>query len=84
MKYSYKPQGVCSREFIFEIEGDKVLSFQSIGGCPGNLLGIASLLKGMNIDEIIAKFTNVKCGTKETSCPDQIAKALKSYKESKK
>ncbi|MDR2568512.1 MAG: TIGR03905 family TSCPD domain-containing protein [Mycoplasmataceae bacterium] len=84
MKFVYKPQGVCAREFNFEIEGNKILNFVSIGGCPGNLLGISELLKEIDVDEAIKKLSGVKCGTKPTSCPDQIAKALIKFKAEQK
>ena len=79
-KYSYTPKGVCSRQFNFEIEDGIIKGFEAIGGCNGNLKGIASLLKGMNINDVIAKLKGIKCGYKDTSCPDQIAKALEEYK----
>lgn len=83
MKYIYEPEGVCSREMIFEIEGDVVTGLEVIGGCHGNLQGIAKLITGMKIDDIIAKIKGIKCGFKDTSCPDQIAIALEVYKSSK-
>ena len=79
MEYIYKPSGVCSREFIFDIEDDTVKSLQVIGGCNGNLKGIASLISGMKLEDIISRIEGVKCGLKNTSCPDQIACALKAY-----
>ena len=79
MEYIYKPSGVFSREFIFDIEDDTVKSLQVIGGCNGNLKGIASLITGMKLEDIISKIEGTKCGFKNTSCPDQIACALKAY-----
>lgn len=84
MEYIYKPSGVCSREFIFDIEDDKVMSLQVVGGCNGNLKGIANLIKGMKLEDVIGRIEGVKCGMKNTSCPDQIACALKSYLENEK
>lgn len=81
MEYIYKPKGVCSREFIFDIDGDIVKSLKVIGGCNGNLKGISSLIKDMKIEDIIAKLEGIKCGLKNTSCPDQISCALKNYLE---
>ena len=78
--YEYKPSGVCSTKMIFEIENNKVLNLKVINGCPGNLLGISTLIKDQDIDYIINKLKGIKCGMKQTSCPDQIAKALESYK----
>ncbi len=80
MIYKYNPQGVCSSEFTFEIEDNKVKSFNVIGGCHGNLQGIGKLLEGMDIDEVITRLEGIRCGFKNTSCPDQISKALKSFK----
>ena len=78
--YEYNPKGVCASKMIFKIEGDTVLDIKIVGGCPGNSLGIVSLCKNQKIDYIIEKLENIKCGLKNTSCPDQIAKALKEYK----
>lgn len=82
MEYSYKPSGVCSREFIFDIEDDIIKSMKVVGGCSGNLQGISNLLVGMNINDVVEKIKGVTCGIKSTSCPDQIALALKKYIES--
>ena len=79
MEYRYKPQGVCSREMIFEIEGDIVKSVKIVGGCAGNTLGISSLIKGMKIKDVIERLKGIPCGVKNTSCPDQLAKALEEY-----
>lgn len=81
MEYIYNPTGVCSSKMIFDIEDNKVKSLQVIGGCNGNLKGIASLIKDMPIDDVILKLEGIKCGFKQTSCPDQIATALKKFKE---
>lgn len=79
MEYRYKPQGVCSREMIFEIEGDIVKSVKIIGGCAGNTLGLSNLIKEMKIKDVIEKLKGIPCGFKTTSCPDQLAKALEEY-----
>ncbi len=79
--YEYTPKGVCSRKMIFELDGDKVESMQVVGGCNGNLKGIAALVKGRNIDEVIQALNGIQCGMKNTSCPDQIAHALAAYKK---
>ena len=76
MEYKYKPQGVCSREMIFDIEGEIVKSVKIIGGCSGNTLGLSKLIEGMKIKEVIEKLKGIPCGYKGTSCPDQVAKAL--------
>ena len=76
----YKPQGVCSREIHLELEGDTVKSVQFVGGCSGNTQGVAALVQGMNVDEAIRRLEGIKCGPKATSCPDQLAQALKAAK----
>lgn len=73
----YKPQGVCSRMINFEIENNKVRNVAFVGGCSGNLQGISRLIDGMDVDEAISKIEGIKCGFKKTSCPDQLAEALK-------
>ena len=78
--FEYTPKGVCSRKMIFDLDGDVINSVEVIGGCNGNLKGIASLLKGQNVNEIISRLGGITCGPKATSCPDQIAQALKAYK----
>ena len=80
MEYRYTPKGVCSKEMIFDIEDNIVKDLKVIGGCNGNLKGISSLIKGMDIDTIINKLKGIKCNLKDTSCPDQIAMALIYYK----
>lgn len=80
MKFTYKTNGVCSRSIDIEIEDNKVVDISFIGGCNGNLKGIAELTKGMSIDDVIERLENIKCGFKNTSCPAQLAEALKSYK----
>ena len=80
MQYSYKTHGTCSREIIFDVTDNKVSGVQFIGGCNGNLKGIGALVEGMNIDDVIARVDGIRCGGKETSCPDQLATALKQAK----
>lgn len=80
MTYEFTPKGVCSRKMTIEIEGDTVKSLSVLGGCNGNLKGISSLVKGMKIDEIIERLDGIDCGGKGTSCPAQLAIALKEYK----
>lgn len=80
MQYSYRPRGVCSQKMDFELEDGKILSVKVTGGCDGNLKGIASLVAGMEIDEAIKRMEGIRCGFKPTSCPDQLAKALKACK----
>ena len=78
--YVYKTSGVCSTEIHVEMENDTIKSVEFVRGCPGNLFGISSLVKGMNIDEAISKLEGIKCRDKATSCPDQLAQALKEIK----
>lgn len=73
----YVPQGVCSRLIKFDLVDDKVKNVSFVGGCDGNLKGISCLVEGMNVEEVISKIEGIKCGRKSTSCPDQLAKALK-------
>ncbi|MBQ8824755.1 MAG: TIGR03905 family TSCPD domain-containing protein [Ruminococcus sp.] len=77
MKYTYSPKGVCSRQIFLDVEDGKIQSVQFIGGCNGNLQGIASLVKGMDVEEAISKLENISCNGRPTSCPDQLAQALK-------
>ncbi len=79
MKFEYTPRGVCSRKMIFDIENGIIQSLQVVGGCDGNLKGISSLVKGMKVEDVIPKLEDIKCGMKPTSCPAQIALALKEY-----
>lgn len=81
MVLTYTTQGTCSRKIHLELEGDILKNVRFEGGCNGNLQGIASLVRGMQIDEIIDKLSAIRCGMRPTSCPDQLARALKSYKE---
>ncbi len=83
-RYEYKPSGVCSRKIIIEVEDDIVQSVEFVGGCPGNTMGIANLVKGMNVDEVEKRLSGIMCGMKKTSCPNELAKFLKEYKENNK
>ena len=80
MEFTYKTKGTCSQMINFEVEDNKVKNVQFFGGCNGNLKGIAALVEGMDIDEVITRVEGVKCGMKSTSCPDQLAQALKQAK----
>ena len=82
MQYQYKTKGTCSQQILFEIEDNKLTNVQYIGGCNGNLKGISSLVEGMDVDLIISRLEGTTCGMKATSCPDQLAQALKQAKES--
>ena len=76
MTYTYNPRGVCSRQMKIEIEGDTIQSVQIIGGCSGNLQGISALVKGMRAEEAVERMKGIRCGFKNTSCPDQLAQGL--------
>ena len=81
MQYKYKPQGVCASEMIFEIDENNIVrDLKVMNGCNGNLKGIAELVKGMKIDDIIARLSGIKCNFKQTSCPDQMSRALVEFK----
>ena len=73
----YKTKGVCSSNIEFEIENGYVKNVSFIGGCSGNTQGISSLVEGMKVEDVIARLEGIRCGMKNTSCPDQLAKALK-------
>ena len=77
MHYEYKTKGTCSRSILFDIEDGKVKNVQFIGGCNGNLKGIGALVEGMDVQDVISRVEGIQCGMKSTSCPDQLAKALK-------
>lgn len=74
---TYRTQGVCSKAIEIELDGDIVKSVKFIGGCSGNTQGVARLAEGRKVDEVIATLEGIRCGFKSTSCPDQLAKALK-------
>ena len=80
MQYEYKTKGTCSQRILFEIEDNKLMNVEFIGGCNGNLQGISKLVEGMDVDEVIARIEGIHCGMKPTSCPDQLATALKQAK----
>ena len=77
MQYEYKTKGTCSQRILFDIHDNVVTNVQFIGGCNGNLQGISKLVEGMNVEQVIEKISGIHCGKKPTSCPDQLAKALK-------
>lgn len=83
MQYEYKTKGTCSQRIFFEIEDGILKNVQFLGGCNGNLKGICSLVEGMAVTDVIAKTEGICCGMKNTSCPDQLATALKKAMEQK-
>ena len=81
MQFEYKTKGTCSQMIFFDIEDGKVYNVRFMGGCNGNLQGIGKLVEGMEIDDVIRRIDGIHCGPKPTSCPDQLATALKQAKE---
>ena len=83
MTYTYKTKGTCSTQIDLELEGNIVHNVKFTGGCNGNTQGVARLVEGMKIDDVIDRLDDIKCGFKNTSCPAQLAEALKEYKAAK-
>ena len=81
MQYTYYPQGVCSQRMDVEVEDGKIQKVEVLGGCNGNLQGISRLVVGMDVEEAIRRLEGIRCGGKPTSCPDQLAKALKACRD---
>lgn len=77
MTYKYKTKGVCASHIELELDGDTIKDVRFIGGCSGNTQGVAALAKGMKVEEAIERLEGIRCGFKPTSCPDQLAKALR-------
>ena len=80
MLYTYRPKGVCAQMMKIELEDGVIKEVQVLGGCNGNLKGIGALVEGMNVDDVIARISGISCGGRPTSCPDQLAQALKAAK----
>ena len=78
--FTYKPAGVCSRMIDIDVDGDTIVKVTFTGGCSGNTQGVAALIAGMNIDEAISRIEGIHSGPRPTSCPDQLSRALKTYK----
>ncbi len=84
MNFKFKPKGVCSMEIKLDIaDNDTINKIEFVGGCSGNTQGVAKLAEGRKVDEVINLLSGIKCGFKNTSCPDQLASALKEYKSNK-
>ena len=82
MQYIYNTQGTCSRQIIIDVDNNGIIeNVTFIGGCNGNLQGVSSLVKGLQVDDVITKLQGITCGFRPTSCPDQLATALKQIKE---
>ncbi|MCQ2958622.1 MAG: TIGR03905 family TSCPD domain-containing protein [Bacteroidales bacterium] len=81
MKYRYKTTGTCSQQIEFEIDNNILKNVVFYGGCQGNLQGISSLVEGMKVEDVVKRLEGIHCGMKSTSCPDQLATALKKVLE---
>ena len=80
MQYSYKTRGTCASKITFDFEDNKIHNVQFTGGCSGNTQGVAALVEGMDVDEAISRMRGIRCGSKPTRCPDQLAAALEQAK----
>lgn len=76
MQFEYRTHGTCSSRILFEIEDGILKNVSYVGGCNGNLQGISRLVSGMKVEDVIAKLQGIRCGAKDTSCPDQLSRAL--------
>ena len=81
MTYEYKTRGVCSRSIVIDVDNETVKSVRFVGGCNGNTQGVASLVAGMKIDDVIGRLSGINCGGRGTSCPDQLSQALIQIKQ---
>lgn len=75
--FEYQTQGTCSSKIVFSLDGDVINEVAFVGGCPGNTQGLSRMVKGRKTEEVISLLEGIRCGNKPTSCPDQLAKALK-------
>ena len=80
-QFTFRPQGVCSQLIEIETEGNIIQDVRFTGGCNGNIQGISALLKGMTVENAIDRLSGIHCGFKDTSCPDQLSRALKAMQE---
>ena len=81
MRLEYRPRGVCSQRIEIDVEDGCIQDVKFTGGCSGNLQGISRLVKGMPVEEVISRVEGIRCGFKPTSCPDQLAQALKQFRD---
>lgn len=81
MEFTYTPHGVCSRQILLELDGNKVSNVRFIGGCSGNTQGVSRLAEGRPVEEVVKLLGGIRCGMKATSCPDQLALALEQARE---
>ena len=84
MIYEYKTEGVCTRSIAVELDGDIIKSVKFDGGCPGNLMAISRVVVGMTVAQIKEKFSGIRCGQRQTSCGDQLVKAIVKAEEASK
>lgn len=84
MKYQFRPEGVCSQMMMVDVEDGIVRELQVMGGCDGNLKGIAQLVRGRKAEDVIELLSGIQCGFKDTSCPDQLARGLAAILEQSK
>lgn len=84
MQFEHRNKGTCSQAVRFELEDNKLKHVEFLGGCHGNLQGIAKLVEGMDADEVVKRLRGIRCGMKKTSCPDQLADAILAAKEKSK
>lgn len=84
MKYQYSTQGTCSYQIDLDVEDGVIKDIQFYDGCDGNLQGICSLVRGMKVEDVLPKIEGIRCGMKTTSCPDQLARALRQVMAAKK
>lgn len=84
MKKTYFTHGTCYKAFDIEVEDGRIQNVEFYGGCNGNLQGICSLIKGMKVDDVVARLKGIRCGNKPTSCPDQLSQALLEMKKESK
>lgn len=80
MQYEFRPSGVCSSKIVIDVQKDTVQKVEFVGGCSGNSQGIGALVQGMKVDDVILRLQGIRCGRRNTSCPDQLAQALRLYK----
>lgn len=80
-KITYRPHGVCSRQIEITLDGNVIKHVEFVGGCAGNTQGVARLVEGMTVEEVVSRLEGIECGLKGTSCPDQLAKALSELNE---
>lgn len=78
--YEFRPRGICATRITFDVEEDRVKNVAFENGCDGNHKGLAALIEGMPVDEVIERLSGITCGRRPTSCPDQLARALEAYK----